>query len=163
MPDMSQFPSKDTKLEVGLRKLIFSRGLRYRLHVRNLKGSPDLVFPKYKAVVFIHGCFWHCHENCAIAHIPKTNAQFWQAKFKRNRARDEEARVWLRDHGWRVLTIWECAVRTPRYFSLDDLLDFVECWLAGNAHSCELVGAEPLPLLRIDISCRCCSPFNGRR
>jgi len=151
MPDMSLFSSKNTKLEVGLRKLIFSRGFRYRLHVRGLKGTPDLVFPKYRAVVFIHGCFWHYHENCPKSHVPKRNRRFWLAKFDRNRERDRAAECWLAEHGWRVLTVWECAVRTPRYFNLDELLDFIECWLVGGARSCQLSGAEPLPVLRLDI------------
>lgn len=162
MPDMKLFKSKDTKLEVGLRKLIFSRGFRYRLHVRTLKGSPDLAFPKYRAVIFIHGCFWHCHGNCTKSHIPKRNRKFWLAKFRRNRIRDKEARCWLAEHGWRVLTIWECAVRNPSYFSLDDLLDFIECWLVSGAHSCQLSGAEPLPLLGIDINLLCRSPFSEK-
>lgn len=150
---MSQFPSKNTKLEVGLRKLIFSRGFRYRLHVHSLKGTPDLVFPKYKAVVFIHGCFWHHHENCSRSHLPQSNQRFWLDKFERNRKRDRKSELWLVEHGWRVLTVWECAIRTPKHFNLDELLDFIECWLIGDAQSCQISGMEPLPVLPLSISC----------
>ncbi|MBC7003521.1 DNA mismatch endonuclease Vsr [Photobacterium sp. BZF1] len=154
MPDMSLFPSKNTKLEVGLRKLIFSKGFRYRLHVKSLKGSPDLVFPKYKAVIFIHGCFWHCHNKCQRSHIPKHNRKFWLVKFRQNRNRDRVARSWLIEHGWRVLTIWECAVRNPNDFGLDELLDFIECWLVGGAGSCQVSGSGSLPMLDMEIGGR---------
>ena len=155
MPDMRQFHSKNTKLEVFLRKQLFSRGYRYRLHVKELKGKPDLVFPKYKAVIFIHGCFWHAHEKCAISHIPKSNRAFWIDKFKHNRVRDQASLKWLEEQGWRTLVVWECAVRSPRFFSFEELLDFIECWLVGGAHSCQISGSELLPMLDMDISSRC--------
>ncbi|MGF1681037.1 very short patch repair endonuclease [Photobacterium minamisatsumaniensis] len=152
MPDMSLFPSKNTKLEVGLRKLIFSKGFRYRLHARKLKGSPDLVFPKYKAVIFIHGCFWHAHDGCNVAHTPKSNQAFWIEKFQRNRERDSKAKEWLEEDGWRVLIIWECALKKSASFSVDDLIEFVCCWLNGEARSCEVSGWSPLPMLEVDIN-----------
>ncbi|MGF1715902.1 very short patch repair endonuclease [Photobacterium chitinilyticum] len=149
MPDMRLFHSKNTKLEVDLRKFLFARGFRYRLHDKRLKGTPDLVFPKYKAVIFVHGCFWHAHENCSHASIPKTNTEFWLEKFAKNKERDEKAHKWLEDNGWRVLTLWECAIKYPQYFTLDDLLEYIECWLVGEAASCELLGSEKLPILNI--------------
>ncbi|MBY5949115.1 very short patch repair endonuclease [Photobacterium rosenbergii] len=151
MPDMSLFRSKNTKLEVGLRKLIFSKGFRYRLHVKSLKGSPDLVFPKYKAVIFVHGCFWHAHDECRVSHIPKSNQAFWLEKFRRNRERDSRVKAWLELNGWRVLVIWECALGRSASFPVDDLIEFVCCWLSGGARSCEVGGWRPLPMLKFDI------------
>lgn len=156
MPDMSLFPSKDTKLELYLRRHLFARGIRYRLHDRRLKGTPDLVFPKHQAVIFVHGCFWHAHAGCLGFRLPKSNRKFWVAKFRRNRERDRRACIWLEEHGWRVLTVWECALRRPVCFTFDELLDFVSCWLAGGCHSCEIRGGEPLPSLVMDIDLRQC-------
>lgn len=106
---MSRIRSKDTTPEKLVRHLLFAEGFRYRLHVRSLPGVPDMVFPKYRAVIFVHGCFWHAHSGCSHATLPATNQEFWQAKLARNRSRDEEVRDALLAIGWRVLTIWECA------------------------------------------------------
>lgn len=106
---MSKIRSGDTKPEMIVRRLLFASGFRYRLHVRNLPGVPDLVLPKYGAVIFVHGCFWHAHEGCPRATVPKTNERFWREKLARNKARDETVRRELLESGWRILTIWECA------------------------------------------------------
>jgi DNA mismatch endonuclease (patch repair protein) len=106
---MSKIRSKDTTPEKLVRHLLFAQGFRYRLNVRKMPGVPDLVFPKYRAVIFVHGCFWHAHEGCSRATVPSTNEEFWRSKLARNRARDEEVRTTLMADGWRVLTIWECA------------------------------------------------------
>lgn len=106
---MSKIRSGDTKPEMIVRRLLFALGFRYRLHVRKLPGVPDLVLPKYGAVVFVHGCFWHAHEGCSRATVPQSNEAFWREKLARNRARDEAVRRELLESGWRVLTIWECA------------------------------------------------------
>ncbi|PSU31841.1 very short patch repair endonuclease [Photobacterium lutimaris] len=150
MPDMSLFCSRDTKLEVFLRKLLFARGFRYRMHDRKLKGRPDLVFPKYKAVIFVHGCFWHAHSGCSRFTFPKKNKKFWLAKFRANRLRDKLSTHWLKAHGWRVLVVWECAIRKPADYDIDQLLDFITCWLVANCHSCEVSGGAPLPLLKLN-------------
>jgi len=150
MPDMRLFKSKGTKLEVYLRKLLFSRGLRYRTNVSSLPGSPDLVFPKFNAVIFIHGCFWH-HHNCSIGHIPKSRQQFWQTKFKRTAQRDTKNLQSLAESGWRVLVVWECAIRPNPFFTIDDLTDFMECWLKGEGLPDEVTGLTPLPVLKLDI------------
>jgi DNA mismatch endonuclease (patch repair protein) len=107
---MANVKSRNTKPEIVLRRALFSRGLRYRLHVKRLPGTPDLVFPKYRAVVFVHGCFWHGHD-CRLFVVPATNREFWVQKIDGNRSRDEQAIRALRGMGWRVMTVWECAVR----------------------------------------------------
>ena len=104
---MSRIRGRDTAPELALRKALHALGLRYRLHGR-LPGKPDVVLPRHKAVVFVHGCFWHRHEGCKIASMPKSNAAFWQEKFDRNVARDARVRGELHAAGWRVFTVWEC-------------------------------------------------------
>lgn len=105
---MSRIRGKDTGPELTLRKVLHRLGLRYRLHSGGLPGKPDLVFPRYKTVIFVHGCFWHRHPGCNIATMPKSNTSFWQEKFEKNLARDERVSAALADMGWRVLVVWEC-------------------------------------------------------
>jgi DNA mismatch endonuclease (patch repair protein) len=105
---MSRIRSKDTQPELSLRKVLHGHGLRYRLHATNLPGKPDLVFPRYKAVVFVHGCFWHNHTGCKTATTPKSNTTFWLTKFEKNVARDEFVRAELEAREWRVFVVWEC-------------------------------------------------------
>lgn len=108
---MSRVRGKDTRPEMIVRKLVFAAGYRYRLHVRTLPGSPDLVFPSRKKVIFVHGCFWHRHENCSLARMPKSRVEFWSEKLNGNRARDERAFEALAEAGWQVLVVWECELR----------------------------------------------------
>jgi DNA mismatch endonuclease (patch repair protein) len=105
---MSRIRGKDTKPELALRSTMHRLGLRFRLHGAKLPGRPDLVFPKYRAAVFVHGCFWHRHQGCKIATTPKSNTPFWQAKFARNVDRDKGVAEALRAAGWRVFAVWEC-------------------------------------------------------
>jgi DNA mismatch endonuclease, patch repair protein len=107
---MSRIRGKDTKPELALRSAMHRLGFRFRLHGQKLPGRPDLVFPKYRAAVFVHGCFWHRHEGCKIATTPKSNTAYWQAKFNRNVERDARAARDLEAQGWRVFTVWECQV-----------------------------------------------------
>lgn len=107
---MSRIRGSDTKPELALRSAMHRLGFRFRLHGSNLPGRPDLIFPKYRAVVFVHGCFWHQHNGCKIATTPKSNTVFWQAKFKRNVDRDLKVAKSLEQLGWRVFTVWECEV-----------------------------------------------------
>lgn len=111
---MSRIRGRDTKPEIVLRKLLHARGLRYRLHRADLPGKPDLVFVRYKAVVFVHGCFWHRHEGCSIATTPKSNAEFWLEKFERNTRRDRRNIQALHDLGWCVYIVWECELTSAR-------------------------------------------------
>lgn len=105
---MGRIPSKDTKPELLLRRALHALGLRYRLHGKDLPGKPDLVFASYRAVVFVHGCFWHRHSSCKVASSPKSNTEFWEAKFARNVERDAANLTALKYRGWRVFVVWEC-------------------------------------------------------
>lgn len=108
---MSRIRSKDSAPEMRLRRLVHGMGFRYRLHVKELPGKPDMVFPSRRAVIFMHGCFWHRHGGCKFARLPKSRVQFWQDKLERNRLRDLRNQEDLRELGWRVLVIWECQIR----------------------------------------------------
>ena len=105
---MSRIRGKDSNPEMKLRRLIHGMGFRYRLHVRNLPGKPDLVFPRRRAVIFMHGCFWHRHEGCKLARLPKSKISFWKEKLETNRQRDLLNQELLREQGWHILVVWEC-------------------------------------------------------
>jgi DNA mismatch endonuclease (patch repair protein) len=109
--NMSRIRGKNTKPELIVRQYLHGHGLRYRLHVKGLPGKPDIVFPGKKTVIFVHGCFWHQHENCRYFVVPKTRTEFWLDKIGRNVANDERQCVDLRRQGWRVLVIWECELK----------------------------------------------------
>lgn len=109
--NMSQIRSKDTKPEILVRSFLFSKGLRFRKNDKRYPGSPDIVLPKYKTIVFVHGCFWHLHEGCKYAVMPKSNVDFWQKKLYRNRERDEINKNKLENMGWKVLIVWECQLK----------------------------------------------------
>src|SRR5438105_517984 len=105
---MAGIRGKDTKPELQVRRFLHRLGLRYRLHVRELPGRPDVVLPKYKSVVLIHGCFWHQHSGCKYAAKPSSNARFWAQKLAQNIERDRKAEAALRQSGWNVFVVWEC-------------------------------------------------------
>ena len=107
---MSRIRGKDTRPEIVLRKVLHRLGLRFRLHRSGLPGKPDLIFPRYRAIVFVHGCFWHRHTCCAIATVPKSNTSFWLEKFDKNVSRDARVTLELLELGWRVFVVWECEV-----------------------------------------------------
>ncbi len=109
--NMSRIRSKDTKPETMVRKYLFSKGLRFRKNDKRYPGHPDILLPKYKAVVFINGCFWHSHENCPDFVLPKSNQDYWVPKLEKNRKRDEENYATLRKDGWNVFIIWECELK----------------------------------------------------
>lgn len=108
---MRAIRSSNTKPERAVRSIAHAMGLRFRLHRRDLPGTPDLVLPKHRTAVFVHGCFWHRHEGCRAASLPKTRTDYWQAKFDRNVARDAKARGELTARGWKVVVVWECDVK----------------------------------------------------
>jgi len=110
---MSSVRAKNTKLELEVRRRLFAMGFRYRLHGKNLPGTPDMVFPKYRAVLFVHGCFWH-HHGCHLSTLPNTRRSWWKEKLEGNRKRDSEVASELKDLGWRILAIWECGFRKPK-------------------------------------------------
>ena len=109
--NMSAIKSKNTKPEIKVRKVLHSMGYRFRLHSKDLPGSPDIVLPKYKTVIFVHGCFWHRHENCKYASTPKTRQEFWEAKFRENINRDKLNQENLSSNGWKIIIVWECEIK----------------------------------------------------
>ena len=136
---MASVGQKNTGAETALRCALHAAGLRYRLHDRKLPGSPDLVFPRYRAVIFVHGCYWHSH-GCYKSTVPKSRREFWQDKFEANRERDERNVRLLRDHGWRVLTVWECVLKGKTAEPAEDVAEAVKEWLDSD----KAVGAIPL-------------------
>jgi DNA mismatch endonuclease (patch repair protein) len=111
--NMSCIRSKNTKPEELVRKYLFSRRLRYRKNDKRYPGKPDIVFPMYRIVVFVHGCFWHGHEDCSDFVVPKTNLDYWLPKLKHNKKRDDKHVAELQARNWRVITIWECELKKP--------------------------------------------------
>ena len=136
---MSGIKGKDTKPELLVRKGLFSKGFRYRLHDKRLPGKPDLVFPKYNAVIFVHGCFWHGH-GCILFKWPRTRKTFWRDKITGNRARDEKNVSALLSDGWRVLQIWECALKGAKRKKIDVIISRAEKWLTGKPKHAEIRG-----------------------
>jgi len=124
---MASVGQKNTRPEKTVRSFLHRRGLRYRLHVKELPGKPDMVFPRLKTVVFINGCFWHGHEDekCKLSRIPKSNIEFWKAKIEGNRARDQRNWQELRSLGWRVIVVWECQLRQKGF--LEKLANDLQC------------------------------------
>lgn len=108
---MSRIRSRGTRPEILVAKYLFSRGLRYRKNDKRYPGHPDLVFPKYRTMVFVHGCFWHLHEGCRLARMPKGNYEYWRDKLLRNRQRDQEEQQKLKAMGWKVIVVWECTLK----------------------------------------------------
>jgi len=134
---MSKISGRNTKPELLVRQALFALGLRYRLHRRDLPGTPDLVFPKYRAVILIHGCFWHGH-GCRLFVIPETNREFWIKKITGNQRRDTEKHNSLKRLGWRALTIWECALRGAGRQPLESIAREIHSWLTGSSLAGEI-------------------------
>lgn len=109
--NMSRIKGKDTSIEVKVRKYLFAQGFRFRKNDRRLPGTPDIVLPKYRTVIFVHGCYWHRHEGCKYAYTPKTRTEFWQAKFDKNVENDRKNKELLEAAGWHVITMWECDIK----------------------------------------------------
>jgi DNA mismatch endonuclease (patch repair protein) len=118
--------SKDSKPELDLRRRLHNEGIRYRLHNRDLPGSPDLVLPKWKVVIFVHGCFWHGHA--CKGQSPKTNSEFWEKKLFRNRERDQHVRLLLEEMGWRQLVVWECALARSNKSKIPQIISEILMW-----------------------------------
>lgn len=139
---MAAIRGRDTLPERQLRSALFATGLRFRLHVRSMPGSPDLVFPKFRAAVFVHGCFWHRHPGCRFAAVPKNNAGFWADKFAANQKRDRIVQQRLAELEWRVGVVWECAIReSPERAALE-----LGTWLrAGRPSEIEIGGVNVRP------------------
>ena len=108
---MSLISDRDSRMEISVRKALFSAGLRYRKNVKSLPGKPDIVFPKYKVVVFTHGCFWHGHEGCKASKLPESRRDFWENKIKDNIKRDKRDISLLKRMGWKVIVLWQCELK----------------------------------------------------
>src|ERR1700720_3854735 len=134
---MSRIRGKDTKPEYIIRKGLFALGFRYRLHQRSLPGCPDLVFPRRRAVIFVHGCLWHKHE-CPLFRWPKTNAEFWRNKITRNSRNDVHNILKLNAEGWRVLVVWECTLRRKRSAPIKGVMGQVARWLLHGSKRREI-------------------------
>lgn len=138
---MSRIRAFDTKPEMVVRRGLHALGLRYRLHDRELPGTPDLVFPGSRAVIFVHGCFWHGHS-CPLFRLPATRTDFWAAKIGRNRERDVAAQAALDSASWRVLTVWECALRGRGRLPLEQVLGQSYGWVTGGLPDAEIAGVR---------------------
>jgi len=135
---MSRIRGKNTLPELHVRKCLWHAGLRYRLHVRGLPGRPDLVLPRWKVAVFVHGCFWHHHTGCVFFRLPKTRPGFWKKKLRGNRSRDMESVAALNAAGWRVAVVWECALRAD----LDRVGPMLAKWVRLGKDSLEIEGVS---------------------
>ncbi|WP_417837544.1 very short patch repair endonuclease [Thalassospira tepidiphila] len=136
---MSKIRAADTKPEILVRKALHARGFRYRLHGRQLPGKPDIVLPKYNAVIFVHGCFWHCHD-CHLFKWPKSREEFWKEKLSRNRLRDSQALDLLHDEQVRTLIVWECSLKGKGRLDFSSLVSTVSDWLQGCNNHKEIRG-----------------------
>lgn len=133
---MSRIHSVSTKPELLLRHAIWHRGFRYRVNAKTLPGRPDIVLPKYRTVIFVHGCFWHGHKGCKVYSVPKTNTEFWLAKVARNQERDQEVWRKLEAKGWSVIIVWECQLKKAK---LDETLDRVAAEIVRNGEAYQAI------------------------
>ncbi len=136
---MSGIGSKNTKPEVLIRKALFGHGYRYRLHDKSVKGKPDLVLKKYRAVIFVNGCFWHGHD-CHLFKWPKTREEFWRNKIEGNRERDINVVEDLLSAGWRVLLVRECSIKGKEKISLEAIIERIKTWLESDKNQDEIRG-----------------------
>lgn len=140
--NMSRIRGRDTKPELFLRRHLHAAGFRFRLHAAGLPGRPDIVFPRYKAAILVHGCFWHGHD-CPLFKLPSTRAEFWSAKISGNRDRDREAIAKLRAAGWRVLVVWECSLKGPGRLPVLEAIKVCGEFVRGETSDAELKGTWP--------------------
>ena len=138
---MSRIRAENTKPEMAVRRGLHAAGFRYRLHVRSLPGRPDIVLRRYGAVVFVHGCFWHGHD-CALFRWPATRPELWREKIGRNRDRDAQQTAALLDAGWRVATVWECALKGRLRLPEGVAPERLEQWLRSDARILEIRGSS---------------------
>lgn len=136
---MSKVRGKDTKPEMLIRKGLHARGFRYRLHCPEILGKPDLVLKRYRAVIFVHGCFWHGHD-CHLFKIPATRPEFWRAKINRNRERDTKVSLSVLESGWRQLVVWECALKGRRRIDFETLMTRIGEWITGDGQKDQIAG-----------------------
>jgi len=137
--NMSRIKGKDTQPELAIRKALYRKGYRYRIHNKVLPGKPDLVLKKYRAVIFIDGCFWHAH-NCHLFKWPKTRQEFWQKKISGNKQRDQRNRTELKKQEWRILTIRECSLKGKTRLTIEKVIHLTSEWLESNDSDYEITG-----------------------
>lgn len=125
---MSNIKSTNTKIEIAVRKALFAKGFRYKINDKTLPGKPDIVLPKYKAIIFVNGCFWHGH-NCSKGKIPKSNIMFWQKKIKNNKKRDNLNIKLLNKQNWKVAIVWQCSLIGKRTLGIEKTVEQLEIWL----------------------------------
>lgn len=137
---MSKVGHKDTNIEIRLRSELHKRGLRFRKNVSTLPGSPDIVLPKYKAVIFVHGCFWHGHIGCKKGHLPAIRKNYWENKITENQERDTRKIEELTNRGWRVAVVWGCAL--DKQISIEYNIETLEKWIKSEENFCEIPVAQ---------------------
>jgi len=140
---MARIRGRNTKPEIRLRRALHARGFRFRIARRDLPGSPDIVLPRWRAVIFFHGCFWHLH-GCRLSVMPKGNAEFWRAKLERNAERDRANACRLREADWRVLTVWECSIRGRCASGIEAVANRCAEWLRCGGKLDEISGRTDL-------------------
>lgn len=140
---MSGIRGHNTRIEVSVRKALFAKGFRYRLNLKTLPGKPDMVFPRYRAVILVHGCFWHQHD-CHLFKWPQTRTEFWAQKIRGNRERDRSVFSLLRANGWRVLTVWECALKGKTRLDMTDMVEKIASWLVSGSDVKEIEGRRDM-------------------
>lgn len=128
---MAGVKSKNTKPELLIRGLLHKRGFRFRLHVKDLPGKPDIVLPKYNSVIFVHGCFWHGHKECPFFKLPSTRTEFWKEKILRNQANDSKSIELLHNANWKVCIVWECSIRGAKK-DLNKVINRISEWLLST-------------------------------
>lgn len=137
--NMSAIKAKNTEPELLIRKMLHKKGFRYRIHDKSLPGKPDLVFPKYNAVIQVHGCFWHQH-NCHLFKWPKARQEFWRNKISGNYQKDRETEKLLLKEGWRILTVWECAIKGRTRKPIENVINQCAAWLVQGKQCAEIIG-----------------------
>ena len=138
---MAGIRSKNTKPELVIRRGLHALGFRFRLHDRSLPGVPDLVLTRWRAVILVHGCFWHGHD-CSLFRLPSTRADFWRTKIGRNRERDAEVDELLERAGWRIIKVWECSLKGPSKLGADAVIERVADWLRSGLSRDEIRGGN---------------------
>ncbi len=149
---MASIPSKNTRPELAIRKGLHRMGFRYGLHSGRFRGHPDLLLPKYKAAIFVHGCYWHGH-GCAENKPASSNKEYWSHKINKNRERDKNNQEAILAAGWRFLVIWECSIRRKGEFNLNEVIMQVAMWLKDNSFSAEIyIDQSSLIIAPLDLS-----------
>jgi len=138
---MAGIRGKNTRPEIHIRSLLHRQGFRFRIHVDSLPGNPDIVLKRYRAIIFVHGCFWHAHH-CHLFKQPSTRPEFWKAKIEGNKKRDSANTEALKNSGWRVLTIWECAMKGKNKLKDPELTGQLIAWITGDNLECEITGRD---------------------